>query len=197
MRLIITRHGETLENQQGIMQGHIPGILSKEGIIQAQKLAKRLSTEKIDVIYSSDLARGADTAREIAKYHPHLKIKLVQELRERNLGELNGAKKSDLGLDENKFYATSLGPKNGESLEQLYQRAKKFLDEVLHQHKKETVLFVGHNGINKALIAVITNKTSADLPHIENHKNTSVNIYEIDEDRKHKIILFNCIKHLE
>ena len=113
MRLIITRHGETLENQQGIMQGHIPGILSKEGIIQAQKLAK------------------------------------------------------------------------------------KFLDEVLHQHKKETVLFVGHNGINKALIAVITNKTSADLPHIENHKNTSVNIYEIDEDRKHKIILFNCIKHLE
>ena len=39
MRLIITRHGKTVENENGIIQGHMPGILSKLGIEQAKKLA--------------------------------------------------------------------------------------------------------------------------------------------------------------
>jgi broad specificity phosphatase PhoE len=52
--------------------------------VQTQKVAKRLKNEKIDFIYSSDLKRASDTAKEIAKYHPHISIKLTQELRERN-----------------------------------------------------------------------------------------------------------------
>jgi len=42
MKLILTRHGETIENQKGIMQGHLPGHLSKQGVEQAKKLALRL-----------------------------------------------------------------------------------------------------------------------------------------------------------
>lgn len=44
--LILTRHGETLENRQGIMQGHMPGTLSPLGIQQARDLADRLKEEK-------------------------------------------------------------------------------------------------------------------------------------------------------
>ena len=95
MILIITRHGETIENKQGIMQGHLPGTLSEHGIEQAKKLAERLKEEKIDFIYSSDLARAADTAKEIAKFHPNISINFTKELRERNLGELQGRKASE------------------------------------------------------------------------------------------------------
>ena len=98
MRLILTRHGETEENKIGIMQGHLPGKLSAEGIEQAQKLALRLKDEKIDFIYSSDLARASDTAKEIASFHPHAPIKFVEDLRERNLGEFQGKKKSTMPL---------------------------------------------------------------------------------------------------
>lgn len=52
-----------------------------------------------------------------------------------------------------------LESKNIESLEQMHERSKKFLDSVLHKHKNDTVLFAGHNGINKALTCVITGKT--------------------------------------
>jgi len=82
MRIILTRHGQTEENLQGILQGHLQGKLSQLGKEQARKLALRLKDEKIDYIYSSDLARAADTAKEIAKYHPDTPIKFVKDMRE-------------------------------------------------------------------------------------------------------------------
>ena len=46
MNLIITRHGETKENKLGIIQGHLPGKLSRKGIKQVKKVALRLKNEK-------------------------------------------------------------------------------------------------------------------------------------------------------
>ena len=48
MKLILTRHGETIENKKGILQGQKIGTLSKKGIKQAKKLALRLKGKKID-----------------------------------------------------------------------------------------------------------------------------------------------------
>lgn len=78
MKLIITRHGETEENKAGIIQGYLPGHLSKTGIEQAKKVVLRLKDEKIDFIYSSDLDRAANTAKEIAKFHPDVPIEFVK-----------------------------------------------------------------------------------------------------------------------
>src|SRR3989338_4842950 len=49
---------------------------------QAKKVAAHLKNEKIDFIYSSDLRRAKDTAKEIAKYHK-VKIFYTKELSER------------------------------------------------------------------------------------------------------------------
>lgn len=195
-RLIITRHGETEENLVGIIQGHLPGKLSEKGIIQAKKVALRLKNEKIDYIYSSDLARTADTAKEIAKFHPKAPIKFVKDLREKYLGEWQGKKISELGFLTN-TELVEFSSKDGETNKELLNRAKKFLHKVLIKHPNDTVLLAGHNGINKALIAVITNKTAEEIKLIENLHNTSITIYEIDQDKSHKIHLFNCKKHLD
>ncbi len=196
MKLIITRHGYTEENEAGIFQGHLPGKLTEEGIEQAKKLALRLKDEHIDYIYSSDLARGADTAKEIAKFHPNTPIEFTTELRERNLGEFQGKKKSDLGFDNKSFKVTHIQPKNGETMEQLFDRAKAFLDKIIPKHKDGTVVLVGHNGINKSLMAVIMGKDYTGIDDIENQHNTGVNIFEIDEDRNHKIHILNDVSHL-
>ena len=196
MKLIITRHGETIENREGIIQGQLPGTLSDLGVEQAKKVAKRLKDEKLDAIYSSDLARSADTAGEIGKFHPKVKISYVQALRERDLGEYQGKRMVDVGIDPKNFKWSLVKPKQGETVEQLFFRAEGFLDKILHKHHKDTVLFVGHDGINKAIIAVITGKKPADFASIEVTHNASISIYEIDEEKNHKIHLFNCIKHL-
>ena len=200
MRLIITRHAETEGNKEGIIQGHLPGTLSDTGIAQAKRVALRLKDEKMDYIYSSDLARSSDTAKEIAKFHQEVPIEFVKNLRERYLGEWQGKKKSDLGFSKTTSVAGivfGVFPKDGETYEELFNRAKTFLHNVLIKHLKDTVLFVGHNGINKALIAAITDKTPEDIKSIENFHNTSITIYEIDEGRNHKTHIFNCKKHLD
>lgn len=189
MKLMLTRHGETIENQKKIMQGHMPGHLSKRGIEQAKKLALRLKDEKIDAIYSSNLARAADTAREIAKYHKNIPINFVQELREADLGSFTGKCSEDVDWDNR--------PDDIESAASMQKRAKKLLYKVYNKYKNATVLFVGHNGINKALISVILNKSADQIEEIKNQFNTSINIFEIKEDNKHIVHLMNCVKHLE
>ena len=195
MKLIITRHGETEENKQGIMMGHLPGELSILGREQAQKVALRLKNEKIDVIYSSDLARASDTAKEISKFHENIKLIFTKELRERNIGEYQGKKKSDLGWNNKDFKVASIEIKNGESLEELHKRAEKFLEEIIKKHTNKTVLLVGHNAINKALISVLDGKNSEEIKKMENQYNTSINIIEINENGN-KLLVFNCTEHL-
>jgi len=68
MKLILVRHGETIDNKKRLVQGHRQGELSDVGKEQAKKVAERLKDEKIDYIFSSDLRRAADTAKVIAKY---------------------------------------------------------------------------------------------------------------------------------
>ncbi len=197
MKLIITRHGETIENQKEIIQGHLPGKLSEKGMGEAKKVALRLKGEKIDYIYSSDLARAADTAKEIAKFHPKVPIEFVKELRERKLGDLEGKCKKDLGLVGDKWSIVNMNSKDSESLNEMFERAKKFIDKILEKHLNDTVLFVCHNGIKKALVCAITGKKSEDIPLSQNFKNTSISIFEIDKERGHKTHVLNCAKHLD
>lgn len=178
------------------MQGHLPGKLSREGIEQAEKVAMRLKDEKIDYIYSSDLARAADTAREIAKYHPEAKIEFTKEIREINLGEYTGKKKSDFDFDKMDSKLSYPDPKGGETSKELFERAQKFIYEIIKKHPKDCVLLVGHNGINKNLMTVVMGKGLEEVKEIEKQHNTSVNIFEIDEDGNHKIHALNCIEHL-
>ncbi len=193
MKLILARHGETEENIKGIIQGQkIGGKLTEKGKEQAKKLAERLKEEKIDIIYSSDLKRALDTAKEIAKYHD-VSFITSKELRERNYGNLEGKKVKFKEVRD----GTTIVDKTGESLGELYKRAEKFLHKLIKKHKDESVLVVAHGTINRALIAVITEKKPEDIYRIEKLKNTSISIFEINEDKNHKIILFNCTKHLD
>lgn len=194
MKIILTRHGETEENKLGIIQGHLPGKLSKEGIDQAKRLAKRLSKEHIDHIYSSDLARAADTAKEIAKYHPNVKVELRDELKERHFGSFQGKTLREVGWDK----PSDVQPADGETTIELSKRADSFIKNVIRNHDKEdTILIVCHDIIGNMIIASITNKRIKGFKDIKPLGNTSVSIFEIWEDKKHKIHLFNCTKHLE
>jgi broad specificity phosphatase PhoE len=189
MKLILTRHGETIENKKGILQGQLDGKLSKEGIIQAKKLALKLKDEEFDAIYSSDLSRSADTAIEIAKYHPNTKINFIRELRERNTGDFTGMKVDQVDWKN--------PPKNIESPKDMRKRAKKILDITFKKYPKGNVLFVGHGGINKVLITIILNKPIEYRHELESQHNTALNIFEIKEDKKHIVHLINSIEHLK
>lgn len=188
MELILTRHGETIGNIKKIAEGHLPGKLSKLGKEQIKKLALKLKNEKIDYIYSSDLQRAKDTTKEISKYHKNIPIKFVKNLREINVGDFTGMADKDIDWDN--------PPKNLETNIKAQIRIKKLLDKIYSKHKNETVLFVGHSFINKALITAILHE-SADCMKKYKQSNTAINTFEIKEDKNHIIHLLNCVKHLK
>jgi len=185
MRLILTRHGKTIENEQGIMMGHLPGHLSELGKEQAKKLALRLKDEKIDFIYSSDLARAVDTAKEVARNHSDISLYFITDLRERNLGDLQGRLSSEVKVPEGNMF---MEIPNGESLYELLMRAQNFLKTIYGKHKNETVLLVSHNGIQKAIICAIEGKNLNDLMSMPNLGNASVTIYEISNGFYRKVV---------
>jgi broad specificity phosphatase PhoE len=196
MKLIITRHGETIENIKGIIQGHLPGNLSEKGIDQAKQVAQRLKNEKLDFIYSSDLERAASTTREIAKFHPDSPVLFVQDLRERFLGAWQGKNMKALGFSGNTGIL-EFSPADGETIEALYSRAEYFINLLISKHKKSTILCVGHDGIYKAMIGVLTGKNPAEIISIKNLHNTAVSVIEIEGSKNYRIEVFNCIAHLE
>lgn len=187
MKLIIVRHGETEENQKGIIQGHLPGKLNELGIAQAKKLAIRLKDEKIDAIYSSDLARASDTTNEIARYHSNIPINFVTELREKDQGSITGKNLKEIDWSK---------PRDTEKKEMMAKRAQSILNEVYEQYKNGTVLFISHGGLIKILTALINKIPLDETKNLPSNSNASISIFEIREDGDHKIILSNSVEHL-
>lgn len=70
MKLILTRHGETDKNVQGLVYGNLPSKLTENGKKQAEELAVMLDSYKIDEIFCSDLDRCVETAKPIIALHP-------------------------------------------------------------------------------------------------------------------------------
>ena len=66
-RLYLVRHGQSAGNAEGRFGGHGTTPLSPLGVEQAEKTAKILAKEGINVIYSSDLFRAVQTAEPLAK----------------------------------------------------------------------------------------------------------------------------------
>lgn len=197
MKLIYTRHGETEENAEKRFQGHLPGKLSKKGIEQAKKVGIRLKDESIDHIYSSDLARAADTAKAIHEHHPKTPITFTEELRERDWGELQGKSRIEMGWDNEDYLDATDNISSGESNEQLMKRTEKFLHTLFHKHVNDTVLLVAHGGIGRAVVASLTGKQKNFFREVEKLQNTSITIFEIDEEKNHNLKLLNDVSHLD
>ena len=87
VELFLVRHGETQENLDGILQGHLPGRLTANGVRQAETLRRELAGERFDVLLVSDLARTVATARVLNEAFG-LPLVTTSLLRERDWGSL-------------------------------------------------------------------------------------------------------------
>src|SRR5687767_10128865 len=85
----LIRHGETEWNTTGRWQGILPVPLNDIGREQARKLAATLRQDAIQMIYTSDLSRAAETAQIIADTLG-IPVSVDERLRELDIGIFQG-----------------------------------------------------------------------------------------------------------
>ena len=61
-KLLLIRHGRSMWNSEGRIQGQVDIPLDEVGVQQAERVARRLQSQPIDAIYSSPLLRARATA---------------------------------------------------------------------------------------------------------------------------------------
>ena len=89
-RLVVLRHGETLDNAAGIWQGLKDSELSPVGLAQADKAAPAIAAYQPEVVVASDLARARVTAERVGQA-AGMPVRLDPRLREIDVGEWQGA----------------------------------------------------------------------------------------------------------
>ena len=202
-RLYLIRHGQSAGNAEGRFGGHGTTPLSQLGIEQAEKTAKVLAKEGINVIYSSDLHRAVQTAEPLAKLLG-LKINASDAFRERHVGVLEG-----LTFDESKqafpkdYYA--LVNRNihhviteGESYRQLLRRITAKLNDVLRSHQGERIAIYSHTGAICFLILHLLgaiHRGTKRTPWIVT-SNCGINRFELRGPRNVRVLALNDTRHL-
>jgi broad specificity phosphatase PhoE len=93
--LLLVRHGETDWNRDRVFQGQVDVPLNASGRRQAHDLAVRLCDWKVDVLYSSGLARAAERASIIGTMLG-LEPRLSVDLREIDVGRWGGLTHAEL-----------------------------------------------------------------------------------------------------
>ncbi len=130
MRLILLRHGETEEERNGVILGHLPGTLSKEGKTRAKRVAETIKKMDLhpEIIITSDLARAADYAAIIGQ-KLNLRIRVDILVRERGAGAAEGKREDEIDWKEYEKNPAALRKhRDGENFEDVRGRANKFLN---------------------------------------------------------------------
>lgn len=176
IELYLTRHGETLENAQHILQGHMPGHLSPLGLEQARQLRDSLAHTRFDHIIVSDLQRAVDTAQIVNEPHG-LPLVTTPLLRERDWGEFTGVYIRDV-----QAHLVSDFPSSVENAAQLSQRARQFLQFLLDSYNGQTVLAVGHGYFDRCIVAEVENKVPHDVPRWGNAEVRHIRLYSPEDN---------------
>lgn len=204
-RIILTRHGQTVWNIEGRVQGSLDSPLTEQGLLQARSLAVRLRDEGIDHIYSSDSLRAIGTAEEIRSELGIENLSTDPALREFAFGEWEGCIWQDLRdanpdvfkiWDSEPHLVTTPG---GENMGIVMERAWIFLQQIIANHPDETVCLVTHGLTLKMLVTKALGFEVHEWAKTPWQQNTALNIFEVDGHQWTPTLVGDCqhLEHLE
>ena len=139
--LVYETHSITEDNEAGIATGWLPGRLSARGRELARQLGQRRGGDGLAAVFSSDLARAAETAA-IAFGQAAIPVLHDWRLRECDYGSRNGMSASQ--LHAGRLEHLDRPYPGGESWRQAVTRVGRFLGDLPLRWDGRRVLIVGH-----------------------------------------------------
>lgn len=164
LKIYLARHGQNLDNANGILNGHRDKPLTDKGIAQAYEVAGKIAESNLhfDHIYSSPLKRAHQTAEIICdSLDGSLTDKpvVLPELIERDFGVMTGIEQGrieeicapDIIKTETVVYF--LDPEGAETFPDLLKRAHHLLQRLQDEHTNGNILLVTHGDFGKMIYA--------------------------------------------
>lgn len=204
--LILIRHGETAWNRDKRIQGHLDIPLSEVGLAQAARLARRFQRARtagggrIDVLYSSDLSRAAQTAAPLGDVCG-LPVVQTKHLRERSYGAFEGLTADEIHAAYPESYVRwqsrdiHYAMPDGESLSGFYRRIVEGVQQLVDRHVGAHIACVAHGGVLDCLYRWAAG-LPLDAPRTYPLLNASINCIEVDGAIR-RVRQWGDIAHLE
>ena len=159
-RIYLVRHGTTEWNREEIFRGRVECPLNDTGRAEARAVAAYFQDVRMDGIYSSPLARAAETAAAIAAAQ-RVEVILDPAFTDLDFGEWQGHPLKEVREKYPDLYrAWRERPQDvtfpeGENLDQVRARAWAGLLRVVQGNPDRTLVIVSHRVITKVLLCAV------------------------------------------
>ena len=202
--ILLIRHGQSEWNKLNLFTGFKNIELSEQGIEEANKAGQNFKNLdiKFNIVFTSELKRAQETAKIILQnldqwnfLNNEGKIISNINLNERDYGDLTGLNKKETAekFGEEQVHKWRRGysdqPPNGESLEDVVRRVKKYFEEVIQpaiqSDENDNILIAAHGNSLRALLIVMNIYEPNNINSVE--LSTGVPIHVILKDNKFSI----------
>ena len=157
-KILLTRHGHVDGITPERFRGRAPLELTERGRAQAQAVAKRIAGAwRPGKIYTSPMGRCVATGAAIAKACG-VAAEICDDLNDIDYGAWQFKTLAEAEGENPKLFAAWFATPqlvrfpNGEALQDVVARAANVLRVVLERHPDETIVLVGHDSVNRALL---------------------------------------------
>lgn len=198
--VLLVRHGETYYNAEKRYQGNLDIKLNKNGLKQAELLAKSLKNYPIDVFISSPLSRAYVTTEKVAAEHGMTIAYTDDRFKEVDFGDWSGELIADLKVkypDQFKLWQERpwlMTFPNGENLRDMQYRGRAALEDAVAKYPGKTIFIGAHSHLNAVIICSILGLDTEHFKQIQQN-NTCVNVLKY-EDGAWRLVLLNSVAHL-
>ncbi|KAJ1699034.1 hypothetical protein LUZ63_007546 [Rhynchospora breviuscula] len=177
--ILLTRHGESLDNVRGRIGGD--SVLSEKGELYSKKLAnfieKRLKNEKTASVWTSTLQRSILTASPIVGF-PKIQWRALDEI---NFGACDGMTYEEM---KKKNMPDEYESRMKDKLRYRYPRGESYLDVIQRlepviielERQRAPVVVIAHQAVLRALYAYFADRPLAETPHLDVPLHTIIEI---------------------
>lgn len=160
-RILLTRHGHVDGISPERFRGQTDLNLTGRGLAEAEALARRIGSEWFPAaIYTSPMLRCVATGEAIAQT-TGAPCKVLESLIDLNYGAWQWKTLEEVRSHSPSHFALwRFAPQlvrfpDGDSLQDLFARAADTIRFVLEHHHDETIVLVGHDSVNRAILLQI------------------------------------------